>query len=111
MTDVPVRAKLSAAERNFRSRIAQMASGNWFLRGNLSERTSKCGTPSCHCAKGELHKSLYLVQSHDGKPRQLCIPKAWHERIRGAVEDYQQMQRFIEEVSELEWQRLQQRKF
>ena len=111
MTDVPVRAKLSAAERNVRSRIAQMASGNWFLRGNLSERNSKCGTPSCHCANGELHKSLYLVQSHDGKPRQLCIPKAWHERIRGAVEDYQQMQRFIEEVSELEWQRLQQRKF
>ncbi len=30
------RAKLSAAERNFRSRIAQLATGQWFLRGTLS---------------------------------------------------------------------------
>jgi hypothetical protein len=29
------RAKLSAAERNFRARIAQLATGQWFLRGNL----------------------------------------------------------------------------
>ncbi|SRR5712691_4962706 len=109
--DAPVRAKLSAAERDLRSRIAQRASGAWFLRGNLSERASKCGNPGCRCAKGALHKSLYLVQSHEGKPRQLCVPQAWHERIRRAVEEYQHMQRWIEEVSELEWQRLQQRKF
>lgn len=111
MTSAPVRAKLSAAERGFRSHIAQMASGVWLVRGNLSERSSKCGNPGCRCAKGELHNSLYLVQSHHGKLRQLCIPKVWHERIRKAVEDYQQMQQLIEEVSELEWQRLQQRKF
>lgn len=110
MADAPIRAKLSAAERNFRSRIAQLASGTWFLRGNLSQRASKCGKPSCHCAQGELHQSLYLVQSHAGRPRQICIPKAWHERIRRAVHDYQEMQRLVEEVSELEWKRLQERK-
>ena len=110
MTDAPVRAKLSAAERNFRSRIAQLSSNQWFLRGTLSDRSGKCGKPTCHCAGGELHKSLYLVQSHDGKLRQICVPKAWHERIRRAVEDYQQMQKFIEEVSEIEWTRLIERK-
>jgi hypothetical protein len=110
MDDSHIRAKLSASERNFRSRIAQLASGNWLLRGNLSERASKCGKPSCRCAKGDLHQSLYLVQSQHGKPRQICVPKAWHERVRQAVDDYQQMQRLIEEVSELEWKRLQERK-
>jgi hypothetical protein len=104
------RAKLSAAERGFRSRIAQLASGQWFLRGTLSERSSKCGKPNCHCASGEKHQSVYLVQSHAGKLRQFCVPKPWRERVRQAVSDYQEMQRLIEEVSELEWNRLQERK-
>jgi len=103
------RAKLSADERNFRSRIAQLASGCWFLRGTLSDRSSKCGKPNCHCANGELHHSVYLVQSHAGKLRQICVPKLWRQRVRQAVADYQEMQRLIEEVSELEWQRLQNR--
>ena len=110
MDNTPKPAKLSAAERNFRSRIAQLASGQWFLRGTLSQRAGKCGKPNCHCTKGELHQSLYLVQSHLGKPRQVCVPKAWQERVRQAVNDYQQMQRLIEEVSELEWKRLRERK-
>jgi hypothetical protein len=106
------RAKLSAAERSFRSRIAQLASGQGLIRGTLSQRSSKCGKPNCHChsADGELHQSVYLVQSHAGKLRQICVPKPWQERIRQAVSDYQQMQRLIEEVSELEWKRLHQRK-
>lgn len=103
------RAKLSAAERKFRSRIAQLATGQWFLRGTLSERASKCGKPNCRCARGELHRSLYLVQSQAGKLRQICVPKAWQERVRQAVSDYHQMQQLMEEVSELEWSRLQAR--
>src|SRR5712692_12087033 len=110
MAEPSTRAKLSAAERNFRSRIAQLASHQWVLRGTLSDRSSKCGKPNCHCATGEAHRSVYLVQSHAGKLRQLCVPKAWQERVRQAVTDYQEMQRLIEEVSELEWNRLQQRR-
>jgi len=108
--DTPNRAGLSAAERSFRSRIAQLASGQWFLRGTLSERSGKCGKPNCHCAQGTLHQSLYLVQSHAGKLRQICVPKTWQQRVRQAVHAYQQMQRLIEEVSELEWKRLRERK-
>jgi hypothetical protein len=110
MPDTLNRAKLSAAERSFRSRIAQLASGQWFLRGTLSERSGKCGKPNCHCAKGELHGSLYLVQSHPGKPRQICVPQAWQQRVRQAVNDYRLMHRLIEEVSELEWKRLKERR-
>lgn len=104
------RTSLSPAERDFRSKLAQRAHDNWLLRGSLSIRTRKCGKASCHCAKGELHASLYLVQSHDGKPRQLCIPKLWEPRVRQAVNDYQQLQRLIEEVSELEWKRMREKK-
>jgi hypothetical protein len=53
---------------------------------------------------------LYLVQSHAGKLRQICVPKAWQQRARQAVNDYRLMQELIEEVSELEWKRLQEKK-
>src|SRR5882672_8318427 len=109
MSDDFARAILSPAERDCRSRIAQLASSRWFLRGTLSERSGKCGKPTCHCAKGELHRSLYLVQSHGGKPRQICVPQDWQPRIRQAVNDYQQLQQLLDEVSELEWKRLMER--
>ena len=110
MSDSLNRTKLSAVERNFRSRIAQLSSSQWFLRGTLSERSGTCGKTNCRCARGELHKSLYLVQSQAGKLRQICVPKAWQQRVRQAVSDYHLMQELIEEVSELEWKRLQEKK-
>ena len=104
------RSSLSESERSFRSRIAQLCSSHRFLRGTLADRSRGCGKPNCHCAQGELHKSLYLVQSHEGKQRQVCVPKSWELRVRQAVTSYQEMQKFIEEVSELEWSRLMERK-
>jgi hypothetical protein len=104
------RSSLSDSERRFRSRIAQLSSSHRFLRGTLAERSRSCGKPNCRCPQGALHKSLYLVQSHAGKQRQVCIPKAWEPRVRRAVTSYQEMQKFIEEVSELEWSRLKERK-
>ena len=103
------RAKLSASERSFRSRIAQLVSTRWFLRGTLSGRAGTCGKPNCRCTQGELHKSLYLVQSQGGKLRQICVPQAWQERVREAVTEYRRMQELIEEVSESEWKRLRER--
>jgi len=104
------RTELSAAERRIRSRIAQLATGDFFLRGTLSPRSGKCGKPNCHCAQGRLHQSLCLVQKQQGKLRQSHVPKAWEKQVRQAVTCYQQMQRLIEEVSELEWKRLTERK-
>lgn len=103
-------AELSATERGLRSRIAQIASSGRFLRGTLSERSSKCGKPNCRCAAGEGHSSLYLVQSHAGQVRQLCIPKSLHDPVRQAVGEFQEMQRLLQEVSELEWKRFLARK-
>lgn len=109
MNEPPHLAPFSAAERQLRSRIAQLASRHLFIRGTLSDRTGKCGKPNCRCANGVLHSSVYLVQSHDGAPRQNCLPKLWQERVRQAVKDYQEMQKLIEQVSEMEWKRLMER--
>ena len=110
MTSRLSRAELSASERGLRSRIAQIASNERFLRGTLSERSSKCGKPNCHCAGGTGHTSLYLVQGHAGRVRQLCIPKRLRDPVRHAVGEFQELQRLLHEVSELEWKRFLARK-
>ena len=104
------RSTLSASERRFRSRLTQLIQRHWLLRGTLSMRSRQCGKPTCRCASGQLHASLYLVQSQQGQPRQVCIPKDWEERIRQGVSNYQELQRLLEELSELEWQRLRERR-
>lgn len=104
------RSRFSDSERRRRSRLAQVAHNQRLMRGTLSVRHGRCGKPNCRCARGELHPSLYLVQSQDGKVRQICVPRAWEEQVRQAVGDYREMQRLLEEISEREWKRLQERK-
>jgi hypothetical protein len=103
------RIQLKAAERGGRSRLSQLAHDRRLLRGTLSIRKNTCGKTNCRCARGEPHIALYLVQSQKGKPRQLFIPREWEERVRQAITDYQELQKLIEELSELEWKRLENR--
>jgi hypothetical protein len=51
-----------------------------------------------------------LVRRKGGKLRQLFVPRQWEGRIREAVRNQQEMERLIEELSDLEWKRLQERK-
>jgi hypothetical protein len=74
----------SATQRNFRSRLTQVVQQALFLRGTLSVRSRQCGKPNWRGVPGQLHTSLYLVQSKRGKLRQLAIPWAWEDRVREA---------------------------
>lgn len=104
------RSQFSDRERRRRSRLAQIIHAARFLRGSLSLRNVRCGKPGCRCARGELHVCLYLVRRQGGKLRQLFVPRQWEQRVRQAVENHQEMERLIEELSDLEWKRLQERK-
>jgi hypothetical protein len=103
-------SQLSNRERQRRSRLAQIIHAARFLRGTLSLRNVCCGKSSCRCARGELHACLYLVRRQGGKLRQLFVPRQWEERVREAVKNHQEMERLIEELSDLEWKRLKERK-
>jgi hypothetical protein len=78
-----------------RSRIAQLTSDARFLRGTLSDRSSKCGQPNCHCANGQGHGSVYLVERHAGKIRQTCVPKTSQDLVRQAAAGYREIQRLM----------------
>jgi len=79
------------------------------IRGSLNLRLQKCGKPNCHCAQGAPHQVLYLVQSQEGKKRQIFVPRPGSRacarpcRLPGdAAPD--------RGVSQLEWGRLERRK-
>lgn len=104
------RASIPEASRRRRSRIAQLAHNRRLLRGSLSVRNVICGKAGCCCSTGEPHVGLYLTQSKNGKTLQLYIPKRFEERVRQAIDDYQELQRLIEELSEQEWKLLKERR-
>lgn len=103
------RVELAPEERRRRSRVAQLAHYGRLLRGTLSVRRKICGKPNCCCTRGEPHIALYLLQSHNGKRRQLFIPSTWEVRVRQAVADYQELQKLVEELSEIEWKHVENR--
>jgi hypothetical protein len=104
------RTRFSDRERTRRSRLSQIIHQARFLRGALSVRNIRCGKAGCRCARGELHACLYLVRRQGGKLRQVFVPRQWEERIREAVKNQKEMEQLIEELSDLEWKRLQERK-
>lgn len=108
MPDIP-KARMSARERELRSRLAQLLSRAALARGSLSVREKSCGKPTCRCARGEKHRAVYLVASDGGKVRQLFIPRTLEAETRECVETYQRIRELLEELSRLHWDKLQRR--
>lgn len=104
------RSRMSAAERQARSQLAQLLSQRGVIRGTLLVRQRKCGKPNCWCAAGEGHESLFLVISEHGRTRQLFVPKDWESRVRLWVEDYHRARELMEEVSRIYWDKVRHRR-
>jgi hypothetical protein len=100
------RAHLSAEERRWRARLAQLVSERGLIRGTLTVRERVCGRPNCRCARGEKHASLYLTSKHHGQPRQLYIPREREAEAREWVENFRRVRQLLEQISELYWERL-----
>ncbi len=95
------RTAMSAQERRWRSRLAQLISEHRFVRGSLQERYRVCGKSNCRCAtKGKKHRAVYLVFSRDGNFQQLYVPKQWEATVRQWVENYHDVRDLLEKISE-----------
>ena len=69
------------------------------VKGNVYEMSRKCGKPSCACARGQLHKSMVLSWSHQGKTRLRPIPPERLEELRSKSEEYLRFRRARAQVS------------
>ena len=103
------RTALTAQERTWRSKLTQITAGRAFLRGTLLERERLCGKPNCRCARGQKHRSLYLVLSDGKRQRQLFVPRDWEERVRQWVANHKALRKLVSQVSELYWTKVKKR--
>ena len=68
------------------------------LPGSLSVSHTRCGKPTCHCAKGEGHAAWSLTFMADGKKRVERIPKDWVDDVRRRVAAGRAFQDALREV-------------
>lgn len=104
------RSQRSTPERHARSRLAQLITQEPFLRGSLVERSRPCGKPTCRCQRGQLHRSLYLATRHNGRRALLYIPRALEETVRQWVQNGRRLRQQLQDVHQLQLDRLLQRK-
>ena len=74
------------------------------VKGNVYEHARKCGKPSCACAQGQLHRSMVLSWSHQGKTRLMTIPPEKLDRVRANSEQYLRYRRARARVTEIHLQ-------
>lgn len=98
-----------ALDRELKRKVVQLLKLQGVLRGNLSERLRVCGKAECKCATGEKHPGLYLVQSRDGKTRQIFIPTSWAEDVKEWVSNYQTLRQLLDELSDVWWENIESR--
>jgi hypothetical protein len=103
------RSKMTAPERQLRSQLAQLVNQQGLMRGSLSVRQRACGKAGCKCTRGQLHESLYLVLSEEGRMRQLYVPRAFEARVRQWVENHRRARRLMEEISRRYWKKVRDR--
>jgi len=103
------RARMSGGERELRSALNRLLSGQGLIHGTLLSRRRVCGKPNCRCVRGQRHESLYLVVSEAGRGRQLYVPADWAEVVRRWIDNYQAARRLMDRLSRLHWEKVQQR--
>ena len=68
------------------------------LPGSLSVSYTRCGKPTCHCAKDEGHPAWSLTFMAAGKKRVERIPKNWVDDVRRRVQAGRAFQDALREV-------------
>jgi hypothetical protein len=73
--------------------VRQLLRHRELIKGSVYQIQTRCGNPSCHCAKprGVRHSATVLSWSEAGKTRIRSLPKADRARIRRLTENYRHL--------------------
>ena len=85
-------------EREARSRLRQLLHDQSFVRGTLTVRKITCGNPSCRCARGFTHDTLYLAYRREGRLHQVSIPRDLEAQVRQWVANYHKALELLEQL-------------
>lgn len=94
------RRRILARERAARSRLAQVLHEYApLLRGSVVVMARACGKPSCRCARGEKHCSLYLSIKEGKSRKMIYVPPLEEVTVKDAVLVSQEVDRLLDEIS------------
>jgi hypothetical protein len=84
------RQSLDRLSAEYARRVHEVLRYRELVKGSVYQIQTRCGNPSCHCAKphGARHAATVLSWSEAGKTRIRSIPQADRDRWRGLTEDY-----------------------
>jgi len=71
------------------------------IKGNVYELARRCGKPNCICTRGQLHRSMVLTWSEEGKSRLLSLPSGRVGGIKKKSEEYLRFRRARARVTEI----------
>lgn len=95
----PLRAALRRALTNLETALRVVFRPTPLVKGNVYEIARKCGKRSCACSRGQLHRSMVLSWSEQGKTRLLSIPPTRLAELQEKSEEYLRFRRARARVS------------
>ena len=100
--------KLSRLRQTLRGHLADLGKSlkvvfgrGPMVKGNVYELARKCGKPACACTRGELHRSMVLTWSHEGKSKLISIPPERLSALQEKSEEYLRFRRARARVTEI----------
>ncbi len=87
------RQKLRRMHEKVRKLLDVVMDHQPITKGSVYEMRRKCGKKGCRCTEGQLHSSMVISWSEDGKNKLRTIPKDQFERLRKQTERYQALRR------------------
>jgi len=83
-----LRSQLRALQQQLPPLLETFLGREPLLPGSLYTLRRRCGKPSCHCVRGELHASTILAYRGQGGPRNLTPTTEQLSTVRELTEDY-----------------------
>jgi len=102
------RTQRSKREKDLLSKLSNMINYSEYIHANLVNVKRRCGNKNCRCmTKGQKHISLYLTTVRkDGARKMIYIPKNLEEEVKQMVARYFRIRDIIEEVSDINLERV-----
>ena len=73
--------------------VSVFAERDALIKGTVYEQRRKCGKATCRCASGELHSSMVLSRSEEGRTKLMVVPSGHLKDLQLLTERYQRFRR------------------
>jgi hypothetical protein len=92
------RNRLLAKAQEIRSQMRKL---EFLLQATVLQRRTKCGTPSCRCARGELHTSWSVTYKEKNKTRTICIDPAMLTEVQQWAKNWKRFRQLLKQHNAL----------